>query len=99
MADDLTYWKLELAVEPLRARGPPVAAREPGRAGRLSNLRATGGHGPQFLKITGGHGQRAAKCHGVLTSKEKESARALGLVPVSFLSSSYPLTITTHSLP
>jgi hypothetical protein len=28
----------------------------------------TGGHGSQFFKITGRYGQRAAKCHGLLTS-------------------------------
>jgi hypothetical protein len=49
----------------------PRAARCCPRAGPGSptfKFAGTGGHGPQFFKITGGHGQRAAKCHGLLTS-------------------------------
>jgi hypothetical protein len=39
----------------------------------------TGGHGPQFFKITGGHGQRAAKCHGLLTSNQYQGLSTLDI--------------------
>jgi hypothetical protein len=40
-----------------------------GPGSRTTESAGTGEHEQQFFTITGGHGQRAAKCHGLLTSK------------------------------